>query len=137
MCNFLNQFYYPHLFVNFKFFEKIFELQLSLKLKIYNCQGEDGDQDGNEGEVIKKGDDEYIVVVSGSKDTGLSGSYWQTEDLPRRRSCTTTTTPPPAPPPVAKKSTPVAVKRGQDEGEDDTTPPPAKRGRKPKDASGQ
>jgi len=101
--------------------------------------GEDGDQEGNEGEVIKKGDDEYIVVVSGSKDTGLSGSYWSTEDLPRRRSCTTTTPPPAAaaaPPPIAKKSTPVAVKRGQeDDGGEAATPPPAKRGRKPKDAT--
>ena len=41
--------------------------------------------------VIRKGDDEYAVIVSGVKDTGLSGKYWSSDgvELPRRRrACT-------------------------------------------------
>ena len=35
----------------------------------------------------------FIVVVSGSKDTGLSGKYWSDmENLPSRRRCTVTPT---------------------------------------------
>lgn len=38
--------------------------------------------------VVKKGDDEYVVIVSGVKDTGLCGKYWSDIDNlpPRRRS---------------------------------------------------
>ena len=36
-----------------------------------------------------KRDEEYIVTVSGVKDTGLSGKYWSDlENLPPRRRCT-------------------------------------------------
>jgi len=78
--------------------------------------------DGNPGEVIKKGEDEYIVVVSGAKDTGLSGSYWQTEALPtRRRRCTIT------PPPTPAKSPETGAKRPKEAGEQPS--PPAKKSR--------
>ncbi|TRY79414.1 hypothetical protein TCAL_02262 [Tigriopus californicus] len=36
--------------------------------------------------VVKKGDEEYVVVVTGVKDTGLCGKYWADMDnLPKRR----------------------------------------------------
>lgn len=38
-------------------------------------------------QTVKKGNDEYMIVVSGVKDTGLCGGYWgNTEQLGRRRS---------------------------------------------------
>ena len=40
--------------------------------------------------IVKKGDDEYVVVVSGAKDTGLCGKYWgDAEALPSKRRRTT------------------------------------------------
>jgi len=36
--------------------------------------------------VVKKGEDEYMIVVSGVKDTGLCGSYWNVGEGGRRRS---------------------------------------------------
>jgi hypothetical protein len=39
--------------------------------------------------TAKKGDDEYIAVPIGVKDTGLSGNYWSDlQTLPPRRRCT-------------------------------------------------
>ena len=36
--------------------------------------------------MVKKGDEEYAIIVSGVKDTGLCGKYWSDMDhLPRRR----------------------------------------------------
>ena len=36
--------------------------------------------------TVKKGDEEYAIIVSGVKDTGLCGKYWSDMDhLPRRR----------------------------------------------------
>ena len=85
-------------------------------------QGDEEADDSNPGEVIKKGEDEYIVVVSGAKDTGLSGSYWQTEALPtRRRRCTIT------PPPTPAKSPEAGAKRPKEAGEEPS--PPAKKSR--------
>ena len=73
--------------------------------------------------MIKKGEDEYIVVVSGAKDTGLSGSYWQTENLEgrTRRRCTIT------PPPTPAKSPEAGAKRPKEAGEQPS--PPAKKSR--------
>merc|ERR1711899_539946 len=89
-------------------------------------------EDGDPGEVIKKGDDEYVVVVSG-QNTGLSGNYWSTDGLDRssRRRCTIT--PPPASTPT--KQPDAESPTGNKKQSDDDTPPPAKRGRKPKDAT--
>merc|ERR1719342_1561802 len=40
--------------------------------------------------VVKKGDEEYNIIVSGVKDTGLCGKYWSDMDsLPSRRRRTT------------------------------------------------
>merc|ERR1712012_314329 len=36
--------------------------------------------------TVKKGEDEYMIVVSGVKDTGLCGSYWNVGEGGRRRS---------------------------------------------------
>jgi len=36
--------------------------------------------------TVKKGDEEYMIVVSGVKDTGLCGNYWNVQDGGRRRS---------------------------------------------------
>jgi len=36
--------------------------------------------------TVKKGDDEYQIVVTGVKDTGLCGNYWNVSDGGRRRS---------------------------------------------------
>ena len=36
--------------------------------------------------VVKKGEDEYMIVVSGVKDTGLCGNYWNVGEGGRRRS---------------------------------------------------
>lgn len=42
---------------------------------------------GTAPKTVKKGNDEYMIVVSGVKDTGLCGGYWgNTEQLGRRRS---------------------------------------------------
>ena len=50
----------------------------------------------DEGEIIKKGDDEYMVVVTGT-DTGLTGKYWSDlNNLPSRRRCTISPQPPAA-----------------------------------------
>lgn len=39
--------------------------------------------------IVKKGDTEYAIVVTGVKDTGLCGKYWSDIDnLPRKRRCT-------------------------------------------------
>ena len=36
--------------------------------------------------VVKKGDEEYHIIVSGVKDTGLCGKYWtDLESLPSKR----------------------------------------------------
>ena len=61
------------------------------------------------------------MVVSGAKDTGLSGSYWQTENLPSRRRCTIT------PPPTPAKSPEAGAKRPKEAGEQPS--PPAKKSR--------
>ena len=46
------------------------------------------------GQIVKDGDDEYIVTVSGS-DTGLSGKYWSDlSNLGPRRRCTISPQPP-------------------------------------------
>ena len=90
------------------------------------------------GEVIKKGDSEYIVVQTGS--TGLTGKYWSDiGSLPPRRRCTLT------PPPGSKPAkSPEAAATGKGAGVKRTSaealpapeeaevasPPPAKRGRK-------
>ena len=40
--------------------------------------------------MVKKGEDEYNIIVSGVKDTGLCGKYWADLDsLPPRRRRTT------------------------------------------------
>ena len=36
--------------------------------------------------TVKKGEDEYVIVVSGVKDTGLCGNYWNVSEGGRRRS---------------------------------------------------
>jgi len=36
--------------------------------------------------TVKKGDEEYTIVVTGVKDTGLCGNYWNVSDSGRRRS---------------------------------------------------
>merc|ERR1719347_2188594 len=36
--------------------------------------------------TVKKGEDEYMIVVSGVKDTGLCGNYWSVGEGGRRRS---------------------------------------------------
>lgn len=90
-------------------------------LNLVLLQGDEEADDSNPGEVIKKGEDEYIVVVSGAKDTGLSGSYWQTENLPSRRRCTIT------PPPTPAKSPEAGAKRPKEAGEQPS--PPAKKSR--------
>merc|ERR1711981_1092852 len=95
------------------------------------------EEDGDPGEVIKKGDDEYVVVVSG-QNTGLSGNYWSTDGLDRsaRRRCTITPPPGSTPTKQPAEESPTGNKKAK-ESDDDTndTPPPAKRGRKPKDAT--
>lgn len=70
--------------------------------------------------TVKKGEDEYVIVVSGVADTGLCGNYWgDLNNLPSRRRSgapTPKTTPKPAP----KKATPaVEIKKA-------ATPPPKK-----------
>ena len=51
-------------------------------------------QVGEEGQIIRKGDDEYIVTVSGN-DTGLTGKYWSDlSNLGSRRRCTVSPQPP-------------------------------------------
>jgi hypothetical protein len=36
--------------------------------------------------IVKKGDEEYHIIVSGVKDTGLCGKYWSDlESLPNKR----------------------------------------------------
>ena len=36
--------------------------------------------------IVKKGDEEYHIIVSGVKDTGLCGKYWaDLESLPAKR----------------------------------------------------
>ena len=36
--------------------------------------------------IVKKGDEEYHIIVSGVKDTGLCGKYWtDLESLPSKR----------------------------------------------------
>ena len=40
--------------------------------------------------IVKKGEEEYMIVVSGIKDTGLCGKYWSDmETLPSKRRRTT------------------------------------------------
>lgn len=78
---------------------------------------------------MKKGDDEYIVIASGS--TGLTGKYWQDIDkLPPRRRCTIT------PPPTTASPTPnkAGEKRKATTTNDET---PAKKGRKSKETEDQ
>ena len=36
--------------------------------------------------TVKKGEDEYAIIVSGVKDTGLCGGYWNNTEGKRRRS---------------------------------------------------
>merc|ERR1719189_1133679 len=36
--------------------------------------------------TVKKGDEEYTIVVTGVKDTGLCGNYWNVSEGGRRRS---------------------------------------------------
>lgn len=98
--------------------------------------GKDGEDE--DGQIVKKGDEEYHVVMTGIKDTGLTGKYWSDmSNLTPRRKCTMTP-PPPASPSTseAKKSTP--PKKGQKaKGKDaeqatSPTPPSSGRGRKRK-----
>lgn len=74
---------------------------------------------------MKKGDDEYIVIASGMKDTGLSGKYWSDmENLPARRRCTIS----PQPPQTSPSPTNTGTKRKAPEKPAEETP--SKRGRK-------
>ncbi len=42
---------------------------------------------GQAAPVVRKGEEEYMVVVSGVRDTGLTGKYWaDMQNLPARRS---------------------------------------------------
>jgi len=108
-----------------------------------NADEEEGE--GEAGSVIKKGDSEYVVVVSGAKDTGLSGKYWSDlENLGSRRRCTITP-PPKAPSPVpeptpTKSKKPTTPKEAEKAPEAEAAPAdanlttPKKRGPKPKNA---
>ena len=109
----------------------------------FKADEEEGE--GEAGSVIKKGDSEYVVVVSGAKDTGLSGKYWSDlENLGSRRRCTITP-PPKAPSPVpeptpTKSKKPTTPKEAEKAPEAEAAPAdanlttPKKRGPKPKNA---
>jgi len=122
---------------------KIARKSISVVSPAVNADGEE--EETEEGSVIKKGDSEYVVVVSGTKDTGLSGSYWSNlETLGSRRRCTIT--PPPGPAKDKKSPTPSPKAGEATEAVEATEAPevteaapepvatPPKRGRKPKTA---
>jgi hypothetical protein len=78
--------------------------------------------------VVKEGDEEYMIIATGIKDTGLTGNYWSNMDeLPTRRrrsgkeqpDTSADASPPPSPTPTPKP-------------QEDTTPTPKKRGPKRK-----
>lgn len=74
--------------------------------------------------TVKKGDEEYVIVVSGVADTGLCGKYWgDLTNLPSRRrsGAPGTEGTPTAPKPAPKKATTPAV-----EVKKASTPPPKK-----------